>query len=269
MKRHLLPIQRGFLCLFDFCSISVLTEITRRYGDLSELNLDDYPSDEEEEQGKETHDNNETFLDPETLQLVSMAQEASQAKLKLFRQSNSVPLDIPAKVGNILAKAFNYTDVDRLNNTLSEFCLPDCIVRLHLYSLQKPRRKKNCKDDFGNFVTSTYTMPTYLEFCRSYYEVVPDSVIAVGNHRSCYEKDTSVYVSSFEGQGTIIVKDSKIADVDKEGNVIAIQRKDPTKFLEASKEGYCKPYTVSGSLVSYWNKDAMIYCIEMYYEFIS
>jgi hypothetical protein len=178
-------------------------------------------------------------------------------------------LNLPTKIGNIFTEAFNYTDANRLRIILSQFCRPDCVVRLKLYSLQKPRKKRNFKDDFGNNLISTMDVNTFIEYSRSFYEMVPDVIYSAGDHRSCYEKESSVYISSFTSGGTIIVKDSQIAEHDPAGNVMEIKKHDPQQFAQSSTEGFANVYSSRGSLVSYWDSNAMIYCIELYYEYIS
>lgn len=189
-------------------------------------------------------------------------------KVKLYRQSNGVTLDIPWKFGNLLAKGFNNHDHINLRRIFREYCTPDCQVIKHVYSSTNPKTK-NPKNYFGKYSTATMDIGTFAEYSKNFDLIVPDSIMDVHNHRSCYEREVSVFMSAFTYNGTIIVQDSQLAEPDQNGQINGVKSKeDPKKLQLCYQEGQVKPFNSQGSMGLYVNKDGLIYCIEFFYEFL-
>ena len=189
-------------------------------------------------------------------------------RAKLFRQDNGVALDLPWKYGNMIAKAFNDHDNLALRRLFSEYCSPDCIVLKRIYESKKPKTK-NPKNYFGRYSTTSMELSTFCDYSRSFDAIVPDSVMEVGHHRSCYEREVSVFMSAFYYNGTIIATDSNLVETDeKTGKVKSVrdveQQRTPHTALAPSR---ITEFKAQGSMAMYI-RNGKIYCLEFFYEFL-
>lgn len=194
-------------------------------------------------------------------------------KMKLLRQHNGISLDIPWKFGNLMAKSFNAHDNYHLRHIFQEYCTPNCTVLKHVYSSANPKTK-NPKNYFGKYSTASMDIHTFAEYSRNFDVIVPDSIMEVNNHRSCYEREVSVFMSAFKYVGTIITPDSQLAEPDKSGNIKEVKSKEHIQnpavrpAQSCYQEHQVKAFESQGSLALYVNKEGLIYCMEFFYEFL-
>jgi hypothetical protein len=106
-----------------------------------------------------------------------------------------------------------------------------------------------------------YSLEIFYDFMDNFYVMVPDAVFSWRHSRTCYEKESSVYISAFECSGTIITASSELVQV-QEGTISIIQKR-----LEPAIQYNHQLLTMSGSIAIYTDNQGSIYCIEFFYEF--
>src|SRR5205823_2144104 len=129
---------------------------------------------------------------------------------------------------------------------------PEIKVIFNIYNVKNYFRSvKKPVNFFGNFARAEFTRDEYLEFYSNFLDIVPDNYMTLSEKgsRSCYERECSVYISSFHCTGTVVSKDSKIGVGDSKGKLTKIRKITQEKILESSKEDYHQLYTIEGSLI--------------------
>jgi hypothetical protein len=124
------------------------------------------------------------------------------------------PSNSPSKVANFLVAAINSNDSEKLAQCLNQICSADAKVTLNVYNVKEFQEgQKNPTNYFGNFQYAELDLDQFVSMQKSVLEVVPDGFMELTSSRSCFESDTSVYISCFRMKGTIISKDAKSRSV--------------------------------------------------------
>ena len=130
------------------------------------------------------------------------------------------------------------------------------------------RGQKNPTNHFGNFQHAELDLDQFVWMQKCLLEVVPDGFMELTSSRSCFESDTSVYISCFRMKGTIISKDATIGLGDEEGNLTQLVSPSMEVLSESAAGKFSKDFESEGSLIMYRNEEGLMEGIEFYNDFI-
>lgn len=187
---------------------------------------------------------------------------------------------IAKSFAGFFSKAFNSGDINDVERFFRNYCRSDCSVVHQVYAfeslLQGKTLKRKLVDDnkainpFGNFSSLQFpSLALFYLFMSNFYYMVPDAVLTVSNHRCCYEKETSLYMSSFEWSGTIVTKDTTLLKIDPlTRRITCCNKSTEAQNLQICGNDRCsgEPLIMKGSIAFYVDKSGMIYCLEFFYE---
>eukprot|EP01040_Poterioochromonas_malhamensis_P007965 gene7965-8609_t len=175
----------------------------------------------------------------------------------------SLPENAPSKYSNFLALAFNEGDANAILHFARNLCIPEIEFVLHVYNIKNQMKGiKKPLNHFGNFTHGVLSLKDVYQFYSNFLKVVPDGYMEILSSRCCYDRECSLYISSFRYTGSITSRNTLIAESDSHGNICAIHDINPAVLIPD-----CIDFTIEGSFIMYRNKDGKFYKIEWYYEF--
>lgn len=172
------------------------------------------------------------------------------------------------KLANFFVLALNEGDLQSFISCLEHMCIPDVKFIFHVYNCKNfIKGIKKPFNLFGEFSSGQLTYTQVIDLYINFLQIVPDFNMKLFSSRCCYDREVSVYISSFRAAGTIISKDSTLVESDSKGRIRSLKSISEDILLESAKEGFNKPFSFLGSLIFYKNKDGRVTTIEWYYEF--
>lgn len=174
----------------------------------------------------------------------------------------SVAENAPGKYSNFFALAINEGEARALLHFAQNLCVPDVQFLFHVYSIKKATGKKPT-NHFGQFTNGLLSLSQMMQFYSNFLLLVPDGFMEVLSSRCCYDRECTLYISTFRYTGSILCKDAQIADSDANGNIIGIREINPATITPD-----CRSFTCEGSLVLYRNRNGKFFKIEWFYEYV-
>lgn len=207
---------------------------------------------------------------------VSLRRETTQSSPSESEETPALPLPpaaipsilveselIPTRIGGLLLKALNSFDLDCWRDFF-RFYGADHSTVIHQVYNSRQHLTVSAINPFGDYTfLHFYSLDLFYDFMENFYLMIPDAVFQVENHRTCYERDTSVYISSFKCMGTVISSSPTLVSIDNDGGMISIVQKSTEPTV---REGF-RILNMNGSIATYTDNNGCIYCLEFFYEF--